>query len=238
MGMAWYSFGTRHAVPTRSAYRVTHPESMQDVGRPAAHPHEIRREIYDFLKMVVYFLLLFVCLRFFVVEGYEVQGPSMEPTLQNGDRILVFKLPHKLAQAGFLDFLTPIHENDIVVFESLEDASKRYVKRVIAMGPRGSRAVRAAHTDEGISENAVSVRIERGTVYVNNQRIDELYLPDDLRFRSSARTTYLQENEFYVMGDNRDVSKDSRSFGPIGDKDIIGKAVFRFWPLSRLSWIE
>ena len=217
---------------------MTIPESTPEAAQPATQPHEIKREIFDFLKMVVYFLLLFVCLRFFVVEGYEVQGPSMEPTLQNGDRILVFKLPHKLAQAGVFDFLTPIHENDIVVFESLEDASKRYVKRVIAMGPRGSRAVRAAPEEDAISENAVSVRIERGVVYVNNQRIDEVYLPADLRFRSSARTTYLQDNEYYVMGDNRDVSKDSRSFGPIGDHDIIGKAVLRFWPLGRLSWIE
>lgn len=218
---------------------MTHAEPARGPGQHQAPPNEVRREIFDFLKMVVYFLLLFICLRFFVVEGYEVQGPSMEPTLQNGDRILVFKLPHKLAQSGMFDFLSPINDNDIVVFESIDDASKRYVKRVIATGPKGSRAVRAAQPDEDApAENAVSVRIERGAVYVNNQRIDETYLPEDSRFRSSARTTYLQEHEFYVMGDNRDVSKDSRSFGAIGDRDIIGRAVLRFWPLSRLSWIE
>jgi signal peptidase I len=217
---------------------VTDIEPTRDPGRTAPPSQEIKHEVYDFLRMVVYFLLLFVCLRFFVVEGYEVQGPSMEPTLQNGDRILVFKLPHKLAQAGIFDFLSPINNNDIVVFESIDDASKRYVKRVIATGPKGSRTVRAAQPDDTPPENAVSVRIERGAIYVNNQRIDEGYLPADIRFHSSARTTYLQENEFYVMGDNRDVSKDSRSFGPIGNHDIIGKAVLRFWPLSRLSRIE
>lgn len=214
---------------------MTHADPTREAAPP---PNEIRREIFDFLKMVVYFLLLFICLRFFVVEGYEVQGPSMEPTLQNGDRILVFKLPHKLSQAGLFSFLSPIHDNDIVVFESIDDASKRYVKRVIATGPKGTRAVRAAQPDEMQAENAVSVRIERGVVYVNNQRIEETYLPAESRFRSSARTTYLQENEFYVMGDNRDVSKDSRSFGAIGNHDIIGKAVLRFWPVSRASWIE
>lgn len=217
---------------------MTPPDSDMTAAAPAAPRHEMRHEIFDFLKMVVYFLLIFVTLRFFVVEGYEVQGPSMEPTLRNGDRILVFKLPHKLAQVGPFGFLTPIRDEDIVVFDSVDDPSKRYVKRVIASGPRGGRTVRAAADEAAPAEHAVSVRIDRGTVFVNNQRVDEVYLPADMRFRSSARTVYLQRNEFYVMGDNRDVSKDSRSFGPIGDRHIIGKAVLRFWPLSRFSLIE
>ncbi|HRI88924.1 MAG TPA: signal peptidase I [Candidatus Hydrogenedentes bacterium] len=204
----------------------------------AAKPANIKGEVGEVVKLVVWFLALFFVLKAFVIEGYEVQGPSMEPTLQNDERILVFKLSHKISK--WVSGYQPIQPGDIVVFERTEDAGKRYVKRVIAEGlPRQSGNTVDAHGQDESGPPSVSLRIEDGRLFVNNQFIEESYLPDEKRdgFNDSDRAE-LKQGQYYVMGDNRGVSKDSRAFGPIEDPKIIGKAVFRFWPLSRFGLLK
>ena len=116
----------------------TEPVESYDVDQPEANA---KREVREFVKMIAWFLLLFFTLKTFVIEGYEVQGPSMEPTLVDKERILVFKLPHKLSQWGPFSGIDAIGTGDIIVFDSRDDADKRYVKRVIAHG--GPAPVRA-----------------------------------------------------------------------------------------------
>ncbi|GMU93739.1 MAG: signal peptidase I [Candidatus Hydrogenedentota bacterium] len=210
------------------------------VPRPAPEkPANIKTEAVELIKLVAWFLLLFFALKYFVIEGYEVQGPSMEPTLWNNERILVFKLPHKLSQLGILPGYDAVTEGDIVVFERTEDGRKRYVKRVIAKGPDiDSNTVGAVGPDD-LDPVPVSVRIEDGTVYVNNRRIEESYLtPDTAKTFSWSGKAELNAGQYYVMGDNRSVSKDSRIIGPVDDNKIIGKAVLRFWPLSRFGLLR
>ncbi|MDZ4860851.1 MAG: signal peptidase I [Candidatus Hydrogenedentes bacterium] len=205
---------------------------------PLDRPANIKGEVTELIKMVVWFLALFFILKVFVIEGYEVQGPSMEPTLQNNERILVFKLPHKIST--WWHGYQPIEAGDIVVFERTEDAGKRYVKRVIAGGlPRIHGNTVDAQVQEDTGPPPVSLRIEEGRVFINNQFIEEDYLPDQKRadFNDSDRAD-LKRGQYYVMGDNRGVSKDSRAFGAIEDPKIIGKAVFRFWPLSRFGFLK
>ena len=201
-------------------------------------PANIKAELAEVIKMVVWFLVLFLCLKMFVIEGYEVQGPSMEPTLWNNERILVFKFSHQLSKL-FPSF-QPIKPGDIVVFERTEDAGKRYVKRVVAEGLPADNANKvAAHGNDETGPESVSLRIEKGRVFVNNQRIEEKYLPLDIEegFDSSDRAD-LKPGQYYVMGDNRPVSKDSRVFGAVEDEKMIGKAVLRFWPLSRFGLLR
>lgn len=202
-----------------------------------AEKHELRREIFDFVKLVAWFLIIFLGLRAYVVEGYEVQGESMEPTLDNNERILVLKLPHKLAQWGVFGGLNAIQPGDVVVFDSPDNTGKRYVKRVIAMGAPLGRRSQAAHA---ATEPAQTVRVlfDRGDVYVNNNRIDEPYLTGDARITHERQELDLGPGEYYVLGDNRIVSKDSRSFESVDDRAIIGKAVLRFWPPSKISLIR
>ena len=205
---------------------------------PATKPVNIKSEFAELVKMVVWFLLIFFVLKIFVVEGYEVQGPSMEPTLNNYERILVFKLPHKLSR--LFPGYQPIHPGNIVVFERTEDAAKRYVKRVVAEGaPRRSTNTVDAQGREDAGPPTVSLRIEDGKVFVNNRRVEESYLPEGIEesFDDSDRAE-LKPGEYYVMGDHRSVSKDSRVFGPIDDEKVIGKAVLRFWPLSRFGLLK
>ena len=219
------------------------PESPQ-TAEPGYSPkaQEAKHEIFEFGKMVVWFLILFFALRYFVVEGYEVQGPSMEPSLVNNERILVLKLPHFLSQFRPFEQLNPIKEGDIVVFESPNDHQKRYVKRVIAKG-EGRRHTNVAdagqHGGASFPAETVQVRVEEGEVYVNNRRVTEDYIKDATRSGPSFQDeAVLYPGSYYVLGDNRNVSKDSRSFGPINDSRIIGRAVLRVWPPSQIGLIQ
>lgn len=203
---------------------------------------EVKREIVEFVKLVAWFLILFIALKTYVIEGYEVQGPSMIPTLRDQERILVFKLPHIVSQWPIFRSFEAIDEGDIVVFESPDGSGKRYVKRVVAKGPKGQAAntVGAAREGGPIEDGSVVVTIEHGSVYVNNRKLDERYISSSVQdaddsFLSQCK---LYSGSYFVMGDNRTVSKDSRSFGEINDERIIGKAVLRFWPLYKFSLLK
>ncbi|MBI4558132.1 MAG: signal peptidase I [Candidatus Hydrogenedentes bacterium] len=210
--------------------------------RPQSQPpsrSEVKREVIEFIKMVAWFLVLFFALRTYVIEGYEVQGPSMRPTLEDRERILVFKLPHLLSQFRWLSGIDAVEPGDIVVFESPDDQDKRYVKRVIAKGPKKtpSNTVGAEeHGSPSRPEPGAKVVIEGNTVYVNNQRIHEDYLQaDHATTDGDSEEVLLGPGKYYVLGDNREVSKDSRSFGPIEDDTIVGTALLRFWPPNKIS---
>lgn len=201
---------------------------------------ELKREVIDFVKLVVWFLVIFIGLRQYVIEGYEVQGPSMQPTLENNERILVLKLPHIISKWSIFEDYQAIDPGDIVVFDSPDTANKRYVKRVIAHGPKdtsnGNKVI--AGTQGAPREGDVSVRFDRGSVYVNNRLVEENYIRQDGRDLSGPHQTTLGPGEYYVMGDNRRVSKDSRSFGAVDDDTVIGKAFLRFWPPSKISLLR
>lgn len=195
---------------------------------------EVKREVFEFAKMVLWFLLLFFGLRAYVVEGYEIQGPSMQPTLADRERILVLKLPLQLG----MDAISP---GDIVVFQSPEDPSKRYVKRVLAEGPAGRRRATADAQTHGGGYHVpqTKVLIDHGQVYVDNSLVPENYLQPSMKDpNESYDEVGVAPGQYYVLGDNRPKSKDSRIFGPVNEDAIIGKAVLRFWPPSRFGFIE
>lgn len=200
---------------------------------------ELKREVIDFVKLVVWFLVIFLALRTYVIEGYEVQGPSMEPTLQNNERILVLKLPHILSQWGLFASWKAIDSGDIVVFDSPDTANKRYVKRVVARGAPGRVSNTAvAESEGGESKDGVKVVFDLGKVYVDGILVEEDYLRDEAKVSNDRRELLLEPGEYYVLGDNRRVSKDSRSFKAIDDDMIIGRAFLRFWPPRKIALLR
>ncbi|MBI3647059.1 MAG: signal peptidase I [Acidobacteriales bacterium] len=143
----------------------------------------------------------------FLYQPVKVEGTSMMPGLENQERIFVNKFVYRWE---------PIARGDIVVFRYPRNTSENYIKRVI--GVAGDR-----------------VRIENGQVYVNGDPIEEDYVPSDYADARSFPEITVPQHSFFVLGDHRTMSKDSRDFGPVNERYIYGKAVFGYWPMEKLG---
>ncbi|MGA3211944.1 MAG: signal peptidase I [Terriglobales bacterium] len=143
----------------------------------------------------------------FLYQPVKVEGTSMMPVLTDQERIFVNK---------FVYHLEPADRGDIVVFHYPADPSKSYIKRVI--GVAGDR-----------------VRIDEGVVYVNGTRLEEPYVPAEFGDWRSYPQTVVPPHSYFVMGDHRNLSDDSRDFGPVDEYFVYGKAVFVYWPMTKLG---
>jgi signal peptidase I len=143
----------------------------------------------------------------FLYQPVKVEGTSMMPGLEDQERIFVNKFVYRWE---------PIQRGDIVVFRYPRDTSKSYIKRVI--GVAGDR-----------------VRIEKGQVYVNGAALDEDYVPSDYADERTYPEIKVPPNNFFVLGDHRSMSNDSRDFGTVNERYIYGKAVFGYWPMGKLG---
>jgi signal peptidase I len=131
----------------------------------------------------------------------------MEPLLRDGDRIIVNKLVYRVGT---------IHRGDVVVFWYPRDPSVSFIKRVV-----------------GLPGDQVEIRA--GRVFVNGAPIREPYLPEGFRDVDSQTKTEVRRGHYFVLGDHRRSSNDSRSWGQVPEKYIYGRAAFRFWPLGEIG---
>ncbi len=174
------------------------------------------KELRDWVVAILLAVFIAFFVREYVFTLVKVQGQSMEPSLHNNDRLYVNRF-----------FYTP-EKGDVVIFEPATDPNRPYVKRVIAT--------------EG---DTVYIDFKTGDVYVNDEVIEEDYIKDETREMGSYITELIRNAEYgrtspiviqpgyiFVMGDNRNNSKDSRHLGPVPIDEVMGGAVFRFWPLS------
>jgi signal peptidase I len=161
------------------------------------------RLLREVLEVAVITLLLFILVRG-VVQNYRVDGPSMTPTLLNHQYILVDKVQYM--------FSSP-HRGDVIVFKWPKDTSEDFVKRVI-----------------GVPGDTVRVAVN-GQVFVDGVAINEPYV-NDLTNPYQPNTWKLGTDEYFVLGDNRGDSSDSRDWGPVPRDDIIGRAELVYWPLN------
>jgi len=154
-----------------------------------------------FSVIVSFFIILFV------YQPVKVEGGSMEPSLEDQERIFINKLVYRWES---------ISRGDIVVFRYPRDTRKSFIKRVI--GLPGDR-----------------IRIAYGHVYVNGQPIAEPYVPEDFLDTRSYPESVVPANTYFVLGDHRSMSNDSRDFGAVPRTHIYGKAVFGYWPVEKLG---
>jgi signal peptidase I len=146
----------------------------------------------------------------FVYQPVKVEGTSMMPGLSDQERIFINKFVYRYES---------IDRGDVVVFRYPNDPSKSYIKRVIAVP-------------------GDTVQISFGRVYVNGHRLAEPYVPEQYSDERSMPEIAVPPESFFVMGDHRNMSSDSRDFGAVGRDYIYGKAVFAYWPAAKVGKLE
>jgi signal peptidase I len=174
--------------------------------RPGGLWYELRSLFRDILFAGLVAVLIVV----FVIQPVRVEGQSMMPRLHDQDRIFVNKFIYPLRE--WLGDQTPIKRGDIVVLLYPNDPSKSYIKRVVGLPGE-------------------QIEILDGKLYVDNELVEEPYLDEEYLSRDSTPGPVdINAHHYFVMGDNRNNSSDSRSWGLVPEKYIYGKAIFRYYP--------
>ncbi len=181
--------------------------STQQHASESAPPPSLRRELRAWTRDLLLAIGLAMVIIIFLYQPVKVEGTSMAPLLTDQERIFINKFVYRFE---------PIERGDVVVFWYPLDRSKSFIKRVVAL------------PDE-------TVEIRQGRVYVNGKRLEEPYVPTQFADASTYGPVRVPPDEYFVMGDHRASSNDSRVFGPVPSRYIYGKAVFAYWPMDRFG---
>jgi len=157
-------------------------------------------------------VLIAVVLIVFIYQPVKVEGTSMMPALEDQERIFINKFTYKLGSGK-------IERGDMVVFWFPLDPSKSYIKRVIGLP-------------------GDTVEIDDGVVIVNGKPLQEDYVPEKYRDYQSRPAERIAQDQYYVLGDHRRSSNDSRAWGTVPRQNIYGKAVFVYWPLDKMGRVH
>jgi signal peptidase I len=176
---------------------------------PPARPRA-KSSISAWLRDVVISLAVSAFFIIFLYQPVKVEGTSMMPTLQDQERVFINKFVYKLE---------PIERGDVIVFRYPRDPAKSYIKRVVA--------VAGDH-----------VQIQAGVVFVNGHRMYEGYVPRMYEDVRSYPNVVVPAHSYFVLGDHRNLSNDSRDFGPVDEDFIYGKAVFGYWPVEKVGTLR
>lgn len=194
------------------------PRSKRDEALGKKKKNNLWQEILSTVKFVIVLSIIFFITQRFFFAPVMVDGDSMEPTLSDGDYLLLNKF-------------SAVERFDIIVFPPPDEADTQYIKRVI-----------------GMPGDAVEYR--QDVLYLNGEPVNEAFLedvPEDERiFYVSGNFSLLSllgeetvpEGQYFVLGDNRMNSRDSRSFGFIDEENVLGKVSLRYWPLEKFGTVE
>ncbi len=182
---------------------------MTSVNVSAAAPDRSRNGslLHAWLRDLIISVGISVFIIMFLYQPVKVEGTSMLPGLEDQERIFINKFVYRLE---------PIERGDVVVFRYPRDPAKSYIKRVIGLA-------------------GDHIRIIAGRVFLNGRPIDERYVPHDFYDARSYPEVVVPPHSYYVLGDHRTMSNDSREFGPVEEQYIYGKAVFVYWPMEKLG---
>jgi len=192
-------------------------EDISSTRVAGADSNDLWGELRSLLRDVIFAGVIAILIVYFIVQPVRVEGQSMMPKLHDQDRIFVNKFIYGLRE--WIGEKEPIKRGDIVVLLYPEDPSKSYIKRVVGLPGE-------------------EVNVENGKLYINGAQINEPYLDSEYLSSDSMPTPMrLREHHYFVMGDNRRNSSDSRYWGPVPERYIYGKAVFRYYPFTPVERI-
>jgi signal peptidase I len=197
---------------------VTAPRAVAAVVAPTvatpAPPPPRRQSALELISMwlgnLIVLLLAVAFVVIFLYQPVKVEGTSMLPGVEDQERIFVNRFVYRIE---------PISRGDVIVFRYPRDTSKSYIKRVI--GVEGDR-----------------IRIVDGLVYVNGEPLTEEYVPQQYTDWRSVPELTVPRGNYFMLGDHRNMSSDSRDFGPVEQKFVVGKAVFGYWPFEKLGKVK
>ena len=173
--------------------------------------------VFELLKIVVISLVIIIPVRYFLIQPFYVKGASMEPNFYDHEYLIIDEITYRFNEP---------ERGDIVVFRYPRNPQEYFIKRLIGLP-------------------GDSIAIKDGSVVITNETnpdgavLDEPYLAAGVKtYGLSEEEVELGENEFYVLGDNRNSSKDSRSFGPVNRSYVTGRVLLRGWPIDRMQFFE
>jgi signal peptidase I len=187
-------------------------EAVGPSSPPTPKKRSVVGALVHWLRDLLFSVVLAVIVILFLYQPVKVEGTSMMPTLDDQERIFINKFVYRF-------HFEKIDRGDTVVFWFPGDPSKSYIKRVIGMP--GDR-----------------VEVRDGSVIVNSTPLEEDYVPQEYRDQSEMRPTTVGPEEYFVLGDHRSSSNDSRTWGMVPRRYIYGKAVFIYWPLEKMGLLK
>lgn len=202
------------------------PTSLSHPPEPGEESLSLGSLFFEMLKILLLAAVIIIPIRVFLFQPFFVQGASMVPNFEDGEYLVVSEFGYKYTKIPVANIdIKPFREfvrQEPVVFRFPRDPSQFFIKRVIGLPGE-------------------SVEIKQGKVFIYNAvhpdgyQLDESAYLDSSIVTSDLKRTTVGENEYFVMGDNRAFSYDSRSFGPIPKDVVIGRVLLRAWPLSEFS---
>ena len=173
--------------------------------------------------------IIILPIRVFLFQPFFVQGASMEPNFENSNYLIINEFGYKKTSFSLdgknmfsVEPFKKLNRADVVVFKYPRNHSQYFIKRIIGL-PGEKIEIKGGKVSIYNSENPNGIALDEST-----------YLPSELRTAGEI-VLMLKDNEYFVMGDNRSASSDSRYWGPVLDSEIIGKALIRAWPLNSLA---
>ena len=195
--------------------------------KPQSEEYGFSGVIWEIVKMVFWVVVIIVPIRVFLIQPFFVQGASMEPNFEDKEYLIVNELGYKTTDVGFgkgpdLFTVKPFKElrrGEVVVFRYPKNPKVFYIKRIVGL-------------------SGEKIEVFNGQVRISNSENPNGFLLDESKYLSASVSTSGEINmtlgdEYFVMGDNREHSSDSRSWGPVPAYDIMGRVMLRAWPIGK-----
>lgn len=171
--------------------------------------------VLELLQVVVFAISIFLFVYLLVLQPHKIKGASMEPNFLDGEYLLTDKVSYRIGQPK---------RGDVIVFKAPPAYKDEFIKRIIGLPGE-------------------EIKVEAGKIYINGHELEEQYLPDDVniaagRYTPEGVSVIIPPESYFVLGDNRDHSLDSRNIGPIERQYITGRAWLIYWPVSKVGTVQ